>query len=213
MKKTIWYLRLLCIACAVFVLGCNKETRSDFDKLSELTQEVISKPTIQEMRQGQFMLSAKERDALWKTKLDFILSNKKETFTIEQRQIVTQLKSFLNKHGMEALLKNPHIGLEFMDKNLPFFSKHFNKEQLNILIESPYLNSSLTISTINEKQIASMVEAVGGYCTCIYDMGCPGSGNFCEQTGCYVDNDEEMCGVFGTSSCKKRCSDLQPSRS
>jgi hypothetical protein len=210
MKRTIWYLSALCITCAVFVLGCKKEARSDFDNLSELTQEVISKPTIQEMRQGQFMLSTKERDALWKTKLDFILSNKKETFTKEQRQIVIQLKSFLNTHGMEALLKNPQIGTDFMDKNLPLFNKHFNKEQLNILIESPYLNSSLTISTINEEQIASLVETAGGYCTCLYDMGCPGSGNFCEQTGCYTDNKEEMCGVFGTSSCKKRCSDLQP---
>jgi hypothetical protein len=162
------------------------------------------------MRQGQSMLSANERDALWKTKLDFILSNKKETFTKEQRQIVLQLKNFLNTHGMTSLLKNPQIGLEFMDKNLPFFSKHFNKEQLNILIESPYLNDHMTISSVNEQQIASLIAPGGGYCTCIYDLGCPGSGNFCDEKGCYRDDDEEMCGVFGTSSCKRRCSDIQP---
>ena len=52
-----------------------------------------------------------------------------------------------------------------------------------------------------------------GSCTCLYDMGCPGPSNYCENTGCTTNNSYEMCGMFGTSSCTKRCGGAEPNLS
>lgn len=215
------------LVCGLF--SCSKKDVKPIDELSDLTKEVLKKETFQEMKQGQAMLSPQERDILWKTKLDMILSNKREHFTAEQRSIVLELKAFLNAYGMARLLSNPEIGNSFLDEKLPYYSEHFNKEQLNILMESPYLNEGLLISEINwdwmkaftspktttarnegsaETMLVAAIET--GSCTCIYDMGCPGPGNNCENTGCTVNNSYEMCGLFGTSSCKKRCSGAEP---
>lgn len=173
---------------------------------------MIAKTSLQELRQGQAMLSAAEREVLWKTKLNFFLNNTKERFTIQQRNIIAQLSKLLQKHGMKGLIENPSIGAQFLDANYAFFSRHFNKAQLSILIESPYFHENLLLSRLNDENLNTEISllAEGGYCTCLYDMGCPGGQNSCDQTGCTTNNSYEMCGVFGTSSCKKRCSGLEP---
>lgn len=201
-----------------------KNDVNPIDSLSDLTKEVITKATLQEMKQGQAMLSVKEREILWNTKLDMILSNKNEKLSAEQKAIVVELKMFLKKYGMAELMRNPELGIRFLDEKLSFYSKYFNKEQLNILIESPYLNDTLLISKINWETMKALVSPKklnntvarsvaayeGGSCTCLYDLGCPGLGNNCENTGCVVNGSYEMCGLFGTSNCKKRCSGSEP---
>lgn len=213
MKSQLQLLMAATFISAVALISCKKESSSSLENLSELTKEVVSKPTLQEMRQGQAMLSIAERESLWKAKLNFILSNKAESFTNEQRRIIIKLQNFLNEIGIESLMANPSLGVQFMDTNLPYFSKHFNKAQLNILIESPLLNDNLLISKLTDENLAGTVGLMvseGGYCTCLYDMGCPGGGNYCDQSGCTTNDDYEMCGLFGTSHCRKRRSDIEP---
>lgn len=143
--------------------------------------------------------------------LKVILENKQEGFTAHQKTIILELRDFLRRHGMSKLIKNPELGLAFLDEKLPYYAKHFNKEQLNILIESPYLNKNMLISTFDRNSIAIIAPPMeGGYCTCIYDLGCPGPGNDCENEGCTVNSDYEMCGLFGTSNCKRRCTGVEP---
>lgn len=157
------------------------------------------------------MLSVPEREILWRTKLNFILTNKNERFTSEQRKIVLQIKEVLLKNGIATLLKHPEIGATFLRNNLPYFSNHFNKAQLNILIESPYLNDGMTISNFDDTMIAPLVAvAPSSNCTCKYDLGCPGLGNYCEVRDCHIDDNKEMCGLFGTESCRERCTGTQP---
>ena len=224
-----WILKTKILAFVAFLLfSCNKSNLKKIDALSDLTKEVLAKRTLQEMKQGHALLSVEERDILWNTKLDKILSNTRESFTIEQRKIVLELSTFLKKYGMKKLMLNPEIGVSFLNEKLPYYSAHFNKEQLNILIESPYLTDDLLISKINwewmkpfvtpkandKQQNLVQLMVVGGTetgsCTCIYDMGCPGPGNKCENTGCVVESSYEMCGLFGTSNCKRRCSGAEP---
>ncbi|MEN9598495.1 MAG: hypothetical protein RL596_806 [Bacteroidota bacterium] len=112
---------------------------------------------------------------------------------------------------MQKLLSNPEIGIKFLDANLPHFSKHFTKEQLNILLESPYLKTSLNVSNFTIKNMSMIAYSVeGGYCSCIYDLGCPGPNNTCDNTGCTADSNVESCGLFGTSNCKRRCTGMEP---
>lgn len=219
--------RTMFLAYVTLILfSCAKNDVKPIDGLTDLTKEVISKGTLQEMKQGQALLSIKERETLWNTKLNKILSNEKERFTAEQRAIVLELKSFLKKHGMAELIKKPELGIKFLEMKLPVYSKHFNKEQLNILIESPYLSNELQISKINWEWMKELTKPrsvynkvardkptetiESGSCTCIYDLGCPGPFNYCDNTGCTPNGSYEMCGLFGTSSCKRRCTGAEP---
>lgn len=186
-------------------------------KLSPLTQEVISRPSLQELKQAQGFLTTAERQALWETKLDFILNNPKENFSINQRDIILSLKNFLHKHDMHTLLSRPQLGIDFLNRNLAYWEKNFSKAQLNILIESPYLNKDMLISSFSEVKMLKMIgmsekaAVAGGHCTCIYDGGCHGAGNFCQgASSCNVDDDKEMCGIFGTAHCENRCTGVQP---
>lgn len=219
------------VVCFVILtlMSCSKKEVSSFDSLSSLTKEVISQKSFYSLNHGHAMLSVEEREQLWKFKLSFILSNKRERFTSEQRSIVVELNSFLLRHGMKELLKKPQLGNQFLDTRLPYFSKHFSKEQLNILLESPLLLPNLVISDIdatymnnlfqstnnfNSVQVASATSRPeGGSCTCRYDLGCPGSSNYCINSGCQSNPSYEMCGVFGTSNCTKRCSGGEPNLS
>lgn len=228
MKSNLTFLKSSILTTLFFLCSCSqkKEIISIFENLTPLTKEVIEKSTLEEMRQGMAMLSIEERSILWKTKLNFILSNPRERFSLEQRNIVLMLKSFLDIHGMEKLMKNSELGRNFLSKNLAYFGKHFSKEQLNILIESPYFPEDLLISKVDLKMIHGLISVRNqnkekstslnslrveqGSCTCIYDLGCPGPYNYCENTGCVVNNNYEMCGLFGTSSCEKRCSGEEP---
>lgn len=226
--------QLFFLLFSLVLLSCEKssDVKDVFHELNSLTKEVIAKPTLQEMRQGLAMLSVEEREVLWKVKLNFILSNKEEKFTPEQRKIVVQLQDFLSETGMEQLMKNPNLGNGFLDENLAYYSKHFSKEQLNILVESPYLKENLVISAFTLTDMMKLTTPKGGVsnniitvrpnyigktetgsCTCLYDMGCPGPSNYCENTGCTTNNSYEMCGMFGTSSCTKRCGGAEPNLS
>ncbi len=123
---------------------------------------------------------------------------------------------------MQKLLEHPEIGNNFLVDNLPYFSTHFSKEQLNILIESPYLTKTLLISKINIHTMDDLINPKNydtetskrdiekGSCTCLYDLGCPDPLNTCCNTGCTVNNLYEMCVVYGTSGCKGRCSGAEP---
>ncbi len=86
--------RILVLVSSIAISSCSKNEISPFDKLSDLTKEVISQPTLQELKQGQALLSVSERETLWKTKLNFILENKSEDFNLEQRNIILQIKNF-----------------------------------------------------------------------------------------------------------------------
>lgn len=229
MRKINFKLNVVLLLSVLNLISCyrEKDIENVFDKLSPLTKEVLNKSTLQEMRQGMAMLSVEERAMLWETKLNFIISNPKEKFTKDQRKIITKIKTFLEVNGMKKLMENSDLGNEFLKINYKYFSQHFSKEQLNILLESPYFKTSLLISKIdinmmkrlispkirNTEEIINSTTAETtetGSCTCLYDMGCPGAYNYCQNVGCVVDNNYEMCGIFGTSSCKKRCSGSEP---
>jgi hypothetical protein len=195
------------------LLNCTKNSTEDvFNELSDLTKEVIARPTLQEMKQGQALLSSNERQKLWEIKLNYLLTNPRENFTYQQRLIIIDLKNFLTKNSIQKLLATPAIGEVYLSSNYNYFKQHFNKEQLNILIESPYLSKGLVLSKINYETLSTtfLLAPESGFCTCIYDLGCPGPNNTCDNTGCTVNDDYEMCGVFGTSHCKKRCTGSEP---
>lgn len=196
----------------IFIItSCKKENRSFFPELSSLTQEVLDKSTLLELKQAQAMLSIEERDQLWKTKLNFILKNNKEVFTKDQRKIVLMLKQFLDQNGIGKLLKDHTLSYNFMVTNLPYFEKHFSKEQLNLLIESPYLKNDMLISKITVADMQLLVaEPPTQHCTCKYDLGCSGAGNDCDVKGCKSNDELEMCGLFATESCTRRCEGIQP---
>ena len=163
------------------------------------------------MKQGQGLLSPEEREGLWQVKLNHILNNENEELTKAQRAIVVKIKNVLNTYGMRVLLNKPEIGVQFLDLNLPNFSKHFTKEQLNILLESPYLTPKMNISAFTIKSMSIIAFSTeGGVCSCIYDLGCPGPNNTCDNTGCSADSSIEQCGLFGTSTCKRRCTGAEP---
>lgn len=208
--KKILISGVLFLSVILFV-SCAKQSSNPFQNLSELTKEVISKPTLQEMKQGQGLLSAQEREELWSVKLNYILNNETAQLSKEQRAIVLKIKNVLDHYGMKMLLKKPEIGIKFLDENLPYFSKYFNKEQLNILLESPYLNTRMNISTFTIRNMSVIAfSEEGGVCSCIYDLGCPGPNNTCDNTGCSPNSSVEQCGLFGTSTCKRRCTGSEP---
>lgn len=202
----------------MIVLACKKEKTDPIEALSPLTKEVLAKTSLLELKQGQSLLSYEEREILWKTKLDFILSNENENFTSDQRKIVVMLKEFLNKTGIKKMAQNHSISAEFMNSYLPYFEKHFSKEQLNILIESPYFKQNMLISNFTEKDMQALESPISqtmgvaavAHCTCNYDLGCSGAGNDCAVKGCTTDSDLESCGLFGMEDCKKRCEGIQP---
>lgn len=213
--KTTFFVPLTIL---LLLLACKKEINSPIDNLSPLTKEVLAKTSLLELKQGQSLLSYEEREILWKTKLDFILSNKNENFTSDQRKIVVMLKEFLDKTGIKKMAQTHSISAEFMNSYLPYFEKHFSKEQLNILIESPYFKQNMLISTFTEKDMQALESptsqtmrvAAVAHCTCNYDLGCSGAGNDCAVKGCTTDSDLESCGLFGMEDCKKRCEGIQP---
>ena len=209
MKKIFLKIGLICVI--LITVSCKKNSIEIFEDLTPLTKEVISKTTLLELKQGQGMLSIGEREQLWKTKLNFILSNGKEVFTVDQRKIVIMLQEILMKYGIEGLLKRPSISNEFMLRNLPYFEKHFSKEQLNLLIESPYLRNDMLISKITITNMVTLGAKIAvAHCTCNYDLGCQGPGNDCNVKGCKANDDLEMCGLFGTEHCGQRCEGIQP---
>lgn len=221
------YFRCVAIFLVLQTLtSCSKKDVGLFDGLSPLTKEVISQKSFYSLKHGHAMLSVEEREALWRCKLSFILSNKNERFTVEQRNIVLEVNSFLLRYGMAELLRKPQLGRQFLDSRLPYFTKHFSKEQLNVLLESPLLVQNLVISDISPTVMNGLIQSSlganspqntppnarpeGGFCTCIYDLGCPGPSNYCINSGCRSNPAYEMCGVFGTSNCTSRCSGGEP---
>jgi hypothetical protein len=197
--------------CTFMIVSCKKEKQgaNKLDKLSSLTKELIALPSLQQMKEAQSLLSYTERQELWETKLSIILENGDRDLTKEQKKIINTLKAVLNNNGFEKMIKNPSIGEEFLNKNLSYFERNFTKEQLYILVESPFIsqNYSLTKPGITP----NLVDPDGPplSCTCLYNLGCPGFNNDCETSGATCTR-VVNCGLFSTSNCKGRCEGLQP---
>lgn len=195
----------------IFLTNCAKDgqKQDDLSQLSALTKEVISKPSIEEMKQAQTLLSDKEREQLWKTKYSAILKKDAAILTSEQNKIINELSSFLKENNISSLKKSPEIGDAFLEKNLSYFEKHFSKQQLYALIESPIFFDGFTLSKIESAFMRlSLVDTGGGSgdpkCLCRYDISCPGAGNDCDYA--IICRLVTGCGIFGTSLCKGRCS-------
>jgi hypothetical protein len=210
MNKRI--LVLVLTFCTFMLLSCkkDKQTQNELENLSSLTKEVLQLPGLQQMKEAQSLLSLTERQELWEAKLSVILKNDGERLNSDQRKIINSIRSVLLKNGIEKLVKNPSIGEDFINKNLVYFERHFTKEQLYILVESPFISQNYSL-TRPGGVIPNLVDPNGppSSCTCLYNLGCPGFNNDCvtkNATCTLVTN----CGLFGTSNCKGRCEGLQP---
>ncbi len=132
--------RLFVIALLCFAFSCSKDAGKEESVsttlLSSLTKEVIGKPTILQLRQGYSLLSASEKENLWDTKFKILLKNSRHNLTSEQRKIVVMIGGLLQENGMQKLIANPQIGEAFVSSTLEYFSKHFSKDELYLLIES-----------------------------------------------------------------------------
>jgi hypothetical protein len=209
MNKRI--LVLVLTFCTFMLLSCkkDKQTQNELENLSSLTKEVLQLPGLQQMKEAQSLLSYTERQQLWETKLSIILENGDADLSKEQKKIITSLRAVLSNTGFEKLLKALSIGEEFVNKNNEDLERNFTKEQLYILIESPFIsqNYSLTKPGITP----NLVDPDGPplSCTCLYNLGCPGFNNDCETSGATCTR-VVNCGLFSTSNCKGRCEGLQP---
>ena len=202
-------------AAAIFLSACNKtemETGTPETELSDLTKEVISQPTIMQIRQGYALLSSKEKESLWKLKYKTILKNDSKSMTEDQLKIVKSLRDFLQKNSIAKLKAAPTLSENFIKSSMPYFQKHFTSEQLFLLIESAYFSddfsifnaaSYLTKLTASKKSTSTgkRIDGGGGNCTCYYSISCTGS--TCNDGTCTRGPAE--CGLFGTSNCTGTC--------
>jgi hypothetical protein len=77
MKKTIFYLMMLTLLMGSCSKNADTVTAPVIEKLSPLSKEVISQPTVSTMKQAYRLLNSDERYALWDLKLATILKNDK----------------------------------------------------------------------------------------------------------------------------------------
>lgn len=210
MKTPISFLIVFTI---ITFLSCSKEQNSyvseNTDKnlfISNNINTMLQAKTIGEIKQEQQLLSPEEREKLWITKLTYILEH--DTLTDDQKNIVTQIRSFLDSVGMNSLIKNDSIGSQYLENNLKYYSAHFTNKQLYILIEIPYYCENFSIFN-SDKYIEEL--ELGKYapgtknCSCRYDLSCwNGPGDYCNSAQITCSEIKE-CGFFGTSTCKGRC--------
>jgi hypothetical protein len=204
---------------ALFFVGCTRSnvTNEEQPVLSPAIIEALEKNTIPEIKNSVSLLTNEEKELLWKTKLETIQKNDDRKFTTDQKTIIKMLQNVLALNGYTKLIANPKIGEEFIGSNLEYFAKHFTKEQLFLLVESPYFtfdfsvfNSEKYLQTFIKAEALSVGDPDGDIgdapkCTCIYSISCSGSSNNCEdkKDECVK---QPKCGLFGTSNCTGRCS-------
>ncbi len=213
MKKILFTV----IVSTAFLFSCKKnespslqEPEDLFKNLSVETQAVLSQTDLTSMKQGYSMLSDKEQEELWKSKLGYII--KHDELSIMQRKIIVEMYDLLNKNGISKMKADNSIGERFFDKKKEDFYRNFSTEQLFFLIEHPFIKPGFSIKfanqyitnisfTINGKSDSGDL-AIEGSCECLYDIGC-GFGNICNKKApCSGGTD---CGLFGTSRCKGVC--------
>jgi hypothetical protein len=228
-QSKVILLILVFLSSSLFFVCCSKNTiseQSDIENFSAATKQVLNSKTLLELKQSYSLLSNDEKQILWATKLDAILRNSGAKLSVDQRNIINSLKTFVDKKTFEKLSKDPTAGELFIAKNLPYFEKHFSKPELYLLIECPYFCNSFSIeksmdylSVIDKKQVAPELENKtssidelepidgdgGSKCTCYYSIYCQiggGGGGTCNTGGCAKIKE---CGLFGNSNCTGSC--------
>ncbi|MEO7310089.1 MAG: bacteriocin fulvocin C-related protein [Chitinophagaceae bacterium] len=215
MKNMIFLL----IATGVFV-SCKKQVDSNKDvaAFTPLMKQVISEKGQLSIKLAYGLLSEPEMQLLWETKYNTILKNDLQKFTADQKEIVMELQDILKKKGISYMRQNPTFGEDYLKTRLPYFEQHFDKQQLNMLIECAYYEEDFSIfqsSTYfgkfegqEKNDVALAGEAspdnVMPTCYCRYSLSCTGWGNSCIG-GCGVGTKAD-CGVFGSSKCNGICS-------
>jgi hypothetical protein len=206
MKKTIFYLMML-----TFLIGsCSKKADTVAapvtEKLSSLSKEVLSQPSISTMKQAYRLLSSDERYALWDLKLATILKNDQNKLNNEQRSIVLEFQTYLKEGYIQKMTTDANAD-EVIKQRMPIYEKAFSKKQLYFLMESPYFTEDFSIAGIEQNSILpSYVDPEGSNCECRLDIYCyagSGSGGRCSEKGCKTTKDG--CGFFGGSACLGKC--------
>jgi hypothetical protein len=115
------------------------------------------------------------------------------------------------------LIKDSRDGEIFMKTNLPYFEKHFTKDQLYLLIECSYFNENFSIfksmnylSKIDERINSALLSIKfsnrlpTAICACYYSIYCyvNSGGRSCNDGGCTSGSG---CGITGTSNCTGMC--------
>jgi hypothetical protein len=210
MKRLISSL-FVCMFISFF--SCTKETH--FNNSESLNQNLfnsnyintmLQSKTMEEIKQEQQLLSAEDREYFWKTKFSYTIDH--DILTAEQKNIVIQIRNFLDSVGMNTLIKNDSIGSRFLENNLSYFSSNFSNKQLYILIEIPYYCSNFSIfkaeEYIDKLELGKSILGIKN-CSCRYDLSCwNGVGDYCNSSEIQCSEIKE-CGFLGTSSCKGRC--------
>ncbi len=211
MKKVI----LTPVILLIILISCNKDVVNDveedfFNQLSLETKAVLNQTDLVAMKQGYSMLSDNEQEALWNSKLSYIIEN--DDLNSSQKNILISMHDLLEKHGISKMKSDNSIADKFWVSNKVALYRHFSSEQLYFIIEHPFIKKDFSLKyankyfsdiTFNSEKLTSTGQNVTeSSCECLYDIGC-GFGNICNKnTPCSGGTD---CGFWGTSRCKGAC--------
>lgn len=223
MKYYFRIIYLLSFVCLV-AISCSKKDNDTFSKeiesLSFATNKAILAPNLETLKQSVTLLSDNERKDLWELKFQTILE--KDKLSTEQRNIIQQIKSFLDNTSFDYLRKNQKESDAFLKSNLPNYKKHFDAYQIYMLIEcsffcknfsifnaEKYLNKLDNRSDRNidgDSNESNLNAPAVSNCSCYYSVYCETTphegGNSCIDGGCKKVGG---CGMFGGTNCSGKC--------
>jgi len=192
----------------------NNKPVTPMSYLSPAAVRAISGGSILSIRQSYSLLSSEEKQVLWDTKWNTIIANDKDKLSKEQKEIILEIKEFVDSKSIAGLTTDPSEGEAFVQKNMSRFLEHFTNQQLYLLLECSYFNNDFSIFNANEylkeidnrdKSIAITSNGFASSCTCLYSASCffETLGNTCNDGGC---TKVAECGLAGTSNCTGTCS-------